>query len=127
MSEDFLNKNNKIAIVGVSASPEKWGNKVYSLLKQDGYEVVPVNPKHQEINGDKAYSTLAKVDPKPDLVITVVKPEVTKQVVLNCAELEIKKIWMQPGSESDEAIALAKENGIEVMHDACYLMQQGLM
>jgi len=63
---------------------------------------------------------------KIDLVITVVPARVTERVVDECKELGIKEIWMQPGSESNAAIDKAKEYGISVVSNACFMVEEGI-
>ncbi len=120
--EGFLDKKNVIAIVGASSNKEKWGYKVYKKLREAGFEVYPVNPKYKEIEGEKCYPDLASLPQKPDVVITVVKPEVTKKIVEECKRLGIKRIWMQTGSESKKAIEFCKKNGISVVYGACFVV-----
>jgi len=120
--EDFLDRKNKIAVIGVSNNHEKWGYKVYRSLKNSGFKVYPVNPKHEKIDSDRCYPDLRSIPEKIDEVITVVPPEVTENVVKICKELGIGKVWMQPGSESEDAIRFCEENGINVIHDACFVV-----
>jgi len=120
--EDFLDRKNKIAVIGVSNNHEKWGYKVYRSLKNSGFKVYPVNPKHEKIDSDRCYPDLRSIPEKIDEVITVVPPEITENVVKICKELGIGKVWMQPGSESEDAIRFCEENGINVIHDACFVV-----
>ena len=119
---NFLNKGNKIAIVGVSANQEKWGFKIYEELKSSGFRVYPINPKHKRIGPDTCYPNLEALPEIPYVVITVVSPNVTEQIVKQCRKLGIKRVWMQPGSESEKAIKFCKHNNIEIMHDACFVV-----
>ena len=119
---DFLNKRNKIAVVGVSASHDKWGYKVYNKLKESGFKIFPVNPKYNKIDCDTCYHDLKSLPEKPDVVITVVPPRVTESIVKSCHELGIGKVWMQPGSESDEAVRFCKQNGIYVVYNLCMVV-----
>ena len=59
-----------------------------------------------------------------DVVDTVVPPHITEQIVKECKELGITKVWMQPGSESEKAIIFCKDNGIEVVYDDCIMAQR---
>jgi len=120
--EDFLDRKNKIAVIGVSNNHEKWGYRVYRSLKNSGFKVYPVNPKHEKIDSDRCYPDLRSIPEKIDEVITVVPPEITENVVKICKELGIRKVWMQPGSESEDAIRFCEENGINVIHDACFVV-----
>jgi predicted CoA-binding protein len=120
----FLDKRNIFAVVGASRDPQKYGHQVYRDLKNASYRVYPVNPNAQEVLGDKCYPSLRELPEKPDVVVTVVPPQVTKQVVRTCKELGIKKVWMQPGSESEEAVKYCKENGLEVIYNMCIMVER---
>ncbi len=120
MKPDFLSKANRIAVVGVSSSKKKWGWKIYEKLKSAGFRVYPLNPKHKKIAGDVCYPDLKSLPESPDVVITVVPPDVTEKIVKQCKNLGIGKIWMQPGSESKKAIKFCKNNNIEVIYNSCF-------
>ncbi len=122
MQGDFLKRDNVIAVVGVSSNPEKWGHRIFRKLKSSGFRVFAVNPKGCAIGDDRCFPDLESLEPRPDVVITAVKPDVTEKVVEKCRRLGIKKVWMQPGSESDEAVKFCGENGIEVVYNACFVV-----
>jgi len=120
----FLDKRNVFAVVGASRDLQKYGHQVYRDLKSAGYKVYPVNPSAQEVLGDKCYPDLKELPEKPDVVVTVVPPQVTEQVVRACKELGIRRVWMQPGSESEEAVKYCKENGLEVIYNMCIMVER---
>jgi len=123
--KSFLNKKNVFAVVGASRNPKKYGHQVYRNLRSAGYRVYPVNPNADEVLGDKCYPSLEDLPVKPDVVDVVVPPNVTEEVVKTCKKLGISKVWMQPGSESEEAINFCKENGIEVVYGVCVMIEGG--
>ena len=122
----FLNKKNKIGFIGATIQKDKWGYKKYIEIKNAGFSVYPINPKYDEIDGDRCFSNLRELiehlNEKPDYVITIVPPKITENVVEQCKNFGIDKIWMQPGSESDKAIKFCKENGIEVVSGVCIVV-----
>lgn len=120
-SDSFLSKENIIAVVGVSASPDKWGYRIYKDLKGAFQEVYAVNPKHMKIDGNECYPDLKSLPRKPDVVITVVPPEAAKGVVREAKALGVRKVWMQPGSESRESVEFCRKNGMECMFNACFV------
>lgn len=122
--KEFLRKENVFAVVGVSRDPKKYGHRVYKDLKKAGYTVYPINPNADEILGDKCYHFLKDLPEKPDVVDIVVPPKITKKIVKQCKELGIKKVWMQPGSESEKAIIFCKENNIKTMHGVCVMVER---
>jgi len=108
----------------VSRDPEKYGHRVYKDLRGAGYKVYPINPKINEVLGDKAYPNLESLPEKPDVVDIVVPPKITEEVVKTCKKLGIKKVWLQPGSESDLAIEFCQENGIDVVYGVCVMEER---
>jgi len=121
---EFLDRRNVFAVVGASRDPQKYGYQVYRDLKSAGYKVYPVNPNAQEVLGDKCYPSLKELPAKPDVVVTVVPPQVTELVVEECKELGVRKIWMQPGSESERAVEYCEKNNIAVVHGACIMIER---
>jgi uncharacterized protein len=107
------------AVVGASQVPAKYGNRIFRSLIASGYQVYPVNPRGGEINGAKVYPSLADLPRLPEVVDLVVPPAVTEQVVKEVHRLGLTRVWMQPGSESEAAIAYCHAHGIQVVHDAC--------
>jgi predicted CoA-binding protein len=107
------------AVVGVSQDPAKYGNRIYRSLLASGYQVYPVNPRGGEIDGATVYPSLVALPQTPEVVDLVVPPAVTEQVVQEVKDLGLTRVWMQPGSESETAIAYCRQHGIQVVHDAC--------
>ncbi|MGA9347601.1 MAG: CoA-binding protein [Anaerolineae bacterium] len=120
---EFINQR-VWAVVGVSLNPEKFGHRVFRNLRAAGYIVYGVNPGGGEIEGQRLYSSLADLPEKPVVVDIVVPPKVTEEIVRQCAELGLGRVWMQPGSESEEAIRFCQEKGIKVVHGACAMIRK---
>jgi len=120
---DFVNRR-LWAIVGASQNRSKYGNRVFRSLRHAGYRVYPVNPNVTEVEGDVAYPTLAELPERPEVVNLVVPPPVTEQVVRQAHELGLMRIWMQPGTESDEAIEFCETHGMQLVYDACAMVQK---
>jgi predicted CoA-binding protein len=120
----FLDKKNKFAVVGVSRDPAKYGHQVYKDLRSAGYEVYAVNPNASEVLGDRCYPSLEALPVKPDVVNVVVPPRVAEVVLKACKKLGVKRVWMQPGSESEAAINFCVENGIEVIYGVCVMIER---
>ncbi len=110
------------AVVGASRDPNRYGYRVLVALRKAGYRAYAVNPNADEVAGERAYPSLKDLPETPDVVDTVVPPAVTERAVVEAASLGIKRVWMQPGSESDEAIRLAEEHGMQVVHHACAML-----
>lgn len=119
---DFL-RERVWAVVGASANPDKFGYRIYKLLIGYGYKVYPVNPKEASIEGAPCYPSLAALPEKPGAVDVVVPPAVAAAVAGECGALGIKRLWFQPGTYDDAAIAAAKAAGVEAMHGRCVMVE----
>lgn len=121
--EEFINQR-VWAVVGTSKDPAKYGNQIFHDLREAGYTVYGVNPQGGKIEGQKLHPTLSDLPEKPAVVDIVVPPAVTEEIVRQCAQLGLKRVWMQPGSESEAAIQFCQEQGIKVVHDTCAMIQK---
>jgi len=118
---DFLSQRN-IAVVGISSKSRKFGNIIFNELKSKGYNVYPVNPNTENINGERCYPNLSSIGENVEGAILVIPPSATEKVVKDANSAGVRRIWMQQGSESEEAIKYCDENGIDVIHNECILM-----
>lgn len=121
---DFVGQKS-LAVVGVSRQPKKFGTYAYKELRKRGYHVFPVNPQAETIEGDRCYPSLAALPEPVGGVLVVVPPSQTEQVVREAAEAGIKRVWIQQGAASPEAIRFCEEKGISEVHGECILMFAG--
>lgn len=121
-AKDFIRKNFHYALVGATTNQEKYGYTVLKDLSGAGYSIVGVNPHYQEIEGVIIYASLKDIPQKPDVVIFVVPPEVGIKILDEVASLGIKKVWFQPGAESDEIRVKAKKLGLAAQADGSCIM-----
>lgn len=127
MTEDsiknFLNKENVFAVVGASNDKSKYGYKVFKKLINLDYKAYPVNPNADVILGEKVYNNLKNLPEKPNVVSIVTPPKITEKIVKQCKDIGIKKVWMQPGAESKEAIEFCNENDIDLIYGQCIMIE----
>ena len=102
-------------VVGASTDRSKYGNKVLRCYQQHGKEVYPINPKAPEVEGLKAYPSLAALPVEVAAISIITPPPATEQVVREAAAAGVKHVWMQPGAESSEAIRTAEALGLNVI------------
>jgi predicted CoA-binding protein len=119
--DDFLSQKS-FAVVGVSRDGKNFGWAILKDLRERGYKVYPVNPNADSVNNEKCYPDLKSLPEKVDGVVLTVKPEITPRIVYDALSAGIKKLWMQQGSGSEDAIKLCEENGITEIHSECILM-----
>ena len=121
MLDEFL-KQQVFAVVGVSSKPDKYGYKIFKHLKKIGKKVYPIHPAMKEVDGDICYKNLKDVPDSIDVVDIVVPPQVTEQVVKECHKLGIRRVWIQPGAESENAVEYCKSNNIDVVYNTCIML-----
>lgn len=121
---DFISKEYTYAVVGASANEEKYGFKVTQDLKEGGYDVIPVNPKGGSLLGLRMAEGLGSVGRRVDVVVLVVPPSVAASVVREVVALGITKVWFQPGSESEAALAFCEEHGVACVHGLCIMLER---
>lgn len=120
LEEEMLEK--KIwAVVGANQDPEKYGNRIYRKLKRLGYEVYPVNPMYEVIEGDTCYKDLSSLPVVPEVVNMVVSPKRGRAFVDEAAKIGIKYIWLQPGTHDDELMEQVEKSGLQSVK-ACVLV-----
>jgi predicted CoA-binding protein len=116
---ELLKSVKVIAVVGLSPKEDRPSNMVARYLKEKGYKVIPVNPGHDEILGEKSYPSLPSIPEKVDVVNIFRKSSEVLPVVEEAIKLKPKCIWLQLGIVNDEAKRLAEENGIFFVQDRC--------
>ncbi|MFA6635825.1 MAG: CoA-binding protein [Candidatus Omnitrophota bacterium] len=119
---DFL-KQKSFAVVGSFRSESKYAYKILKDLVKKGHEVFPVNPNLSEVEGRKCYKKLSDIPSKVDVVDIVTPPPVTGKIVRECLENSIKRVWLQPGAESEDAIRFCRDNGIDVIYGICLMLE----
>ena len=112
-----------IAVVGLSANPDKPSNYVPTYLQSIGHRILPINPSLEEVLGEKAYPSLAALPEKPDLVNVFRLPNFVPAIVDEMIALNLNALWVQKGIINPEAAAKAEAHGIRVVMDRCLMVE----
>ena len=105
-----------VAVLGASRDRRKYGNKSVRAHARAGWQVFPVNPQADEIEGFRAYRSLRDLPIRPiDRVSVYVPPEIGLTLLDDIAACQPSEVWLNPGSESDELIAAAESLGLPVL------------
>ena len=116
----------RFAVVGASIDRSKYGNKVLRCFQQHGREVYPINARAAEVEGLRAYPSLASLPVPVKAISVITPPAITEQVVQEAAAAGVTHIWMQPGAESNQAIRTAEALGMSVIANGpCLLVVLG--
>jgi predicted CoA-binding protein len=123
----FLAKR-RIAVAGVSRKGDSshGGNIVYTRLRERGYEVFPVNPNAERVEGNRCYPDLASIPDGVEAVVIATPPAASAAVMQQCVDLGVTEVWIHRsfggGSGSEEATKLGRDHGIRVIDGGCPLM-----
>lgn len=115
----ILSSTQTIAIVGLSANPDRPSFKVARGMQDFGYRIVPIRPQVQEVLGEKAYSDLESLPFKVDMVDVFRASEHVPAIVESCIALGIPCLWLQEGIIHEEAAQRARAAGIVMVMDRC--------
>src|SRR6516225_6251413 len=95
----------RIAVVGASNDPRKYGNIIVKDLQRRGYRIFPVN-LHEPV----------------DIVDVVTPPEVTKRILKEAAAAGLPLVWLQDGSFDDAVLAQAEAAPFATVAHACIMV-----
>lgn len=113
----------KIAVVGATDDRSKYGSVAYRDLKRKGYRVFPVNPGRDTVDGDPAYASVADLPVAPDIITLVIPADVGIKVARQALDIGYDRIWLQPGADSPELIAMLQEADADYIADACIMVR----
>lgn len=119
---DDLLSQKTLALVGASRNGAGFGNAIRKELAGKGYTIMLVHPEAETIDGVPCARSLKDIAPKVGGVILVTPPASTSALVREAAEAGIRRIWMQQGAASPEAIQFCEQQGLAAVHGECILM-----
>jgi len=116
----------RFAVAGVSRQPQQAANAIYRKLRSSGFEVLPVNPNAENVEGVHCYPDVASIPGPIDGVVIATHPRMAPEIVRRCGEKGVRRIWFHrsfgSGSVSNEAVQACKAHGIEAIVGGCPLM-----
>ncbi len=119
LEKALIDRTKTIAVVGISSKPERPGHTVPAYLQAQGYTIIPVNPRIDEVLGQKAYPDLKSIPDKPDMVLVFRRSEEAPNIVEDAIAVGAKSVWMQLGVWNAAAGESARRAGLSVVMDRC--------
>jgi len=113
-----------VAVIGASSDRAKFGNKAVRAFARQGYTVVPIHPREEEVEGWKAYKSVLDVPGAVDMATMYLAPAVGLRVIEEVAQKGIPEVWLNPGADSPELAERARALGLRTIV-ACSILGVG--
>ena len=110
-----------IAVVGMSPKPERPSHYVAMYMKEQGYNIIPVNPGHNEIAGMKSFPSLLDITQTIDVVDVFRRSEFVLPIAESAVTVGAKALWLQDGVINEDGSALAQKANLLVVVNDCML------
>lgn len=121
--ERIINNSKIIAVVGLSSKESRASHRVARYLQEQGFEIIPVNPRETEVLGEKAYPDLASIGRVVDIVDIFRKGEDTPPIVEEAIRCKTGCIWLQEDVISQESFDAAGKADVPIVMDTCLLKE----
>lgn len=116
---DLLRTARTIAVVGLSAKPDRPSHDVAAYMQRNGYKIIPVNPNETEVLGERSYPSLRDIPEPVDIVNVFRRSEAVPPIAQEAVEIGAKALWLQLGVISPEGKEIAEQGGLRVIMDRC--------
>jgi predicted CoA-binding protein len=110
-----------VAIIGASADRSKFSNKSIHAHRKAGYNVCPVNPKENTIEGLPCYKSVLDIPVALDRVSLYLPPALGVNVLDDVAKKGCRELWVNPGAESPALMEKASALGLHAIYACSYL------
>jgi len=121
---EYVLRNAKtIAIIGASQNPLRDSTMVMHYLLQNGFDVIPVNPKYDEVFGKKCYPTVSDIGKMVDVVDVFRRGEFVDEVAKDAVSAKANVLWMQLGITNEAAAQYAHDHGMKVVMNRCIMVE----
>jgi len=115
----------KMAVAGASRNPKKFGGYVFAELKQKGFQLYPVNPNADEIQGVKCFKSVGELPADITHLLILTQKTETEAVAEAAVKKGFEMVWIQQTSDTPEALKILDEAKISVISKKCIMMFAG--
>ncbi len=121
----ILRSSRTIAIVGLSAEWHRPSFFAAKYMQEHGYRVIPVNPRYDEILGERCHASLTTIEDPVDIVDVFRRTEDVMPIAEQAIAIKAKCLWQQIGVKNEPAAALAAAAGLDVVMNRCVKIEHG--
>ncbi|WCL50458.1 CoA-binding protein [Leptospira sp. GIMC2001] len=130
VKRNLMDSNVVIGLVGASSNPNKFGNIILHHMRNKGYDMRPINPRADSIDGIKSYATIQELSDaatqsgkKLQALNFVLPSKLGANLIAEGIAAGVKDFWFQPGAEGEEVYQKAKESGITPVYIDCIMVE----
>jgi len=116
---EILENTKTIAVVGITNREGAPSFTVPRYMQANGYTIIPINPKYDQVLGEKSYPDLSSLKEPPDVVLVFRRSDFVREIVEQAIELGAKTVWLQEGIVNPVAAEVAKDAGLDIVMDTC--------
>lgn len=122
---EFLTQK-RFAMVGVSRNPRDFSRRLMREFLRRGYDVIPVNPKANEVEGNRCFASIRDIRPPVTTALLMTSRAATEQVLRECADAGVTLVWIYGISGAKDispaALRVCEDYGIGVVPGYCPYM-----
>ena len=121
INEFLLDK--KFALAGMSRNPKSFSRVIMKDLSAIGYDIIPINPNVEFIDGKKCYSSVTDLPDNIDKLLIMTNKANTDKVLEQAIQKGIKIIWVQQTSDTSKTLHIARSHNFEnIITKECIFM-----
>ena len=121
MIDDFLALR-RIAFIGISRNPRDFSRLLDKELVKRGYDVVPVNPQTDEIDGRRSFASISEIDLPVEGALIMLPPEHTAEALDACVDAGVSRVWIHRGCEPPNGHDATRKGKLTVVSGECMFM-----
>jgi predicted CoA-binding protein len=122
--KEIFDHTRTIAVIGLSPDQAKPSHRVAKYLQEQGFRIIPIYPKGDEILGERVYTSLDEVGDHVDMAVMFRKGEYADELIEMIAKRDdIRTLWLQLGITNDAALTRARAMGLAAVQDRCAMIE----
>jgi predicted CoA-binding protein len=105
----------RIAVIGASNKKRKYSNRALRLYRKEGYDVIPVNPNEEDVEGIPCYRSILDIPKMVDIASFYVPPEIGRKIVPQIIKAGVRVVYLNPGADAEDIVESLESAGISAM------------
>ena len=117
--KSVLKKAKTIAVLGLSDNPERTSFQIAQAMQKSGYKIIPVNPRVENVLGEKSFARLSDIEEEIDIINVFRKSEHLPAIAEEAKTIKHKAFWGQQGVMHEDVPSILEGEDTIVIMDLC--------